>query len=171
MKLKDFLINNIKIGSYPYQFDSFFDASKYDIIINVSDEYNFNVENRLNKEGCKTYWFPMNECKKDIGLNSIFAALTILYQAEKQNKKVYLHCHAGVNRSPTVFSAYFFMRSGKHLIENEGGYINRLVANCNRGYLPSKTEMEQFLVELNNRLNDGKNGGLDKIKIDTINNL
>jgi hypothetical protein len=36
----------------------------------------------------------MNECVGDIGLNSIYGALQILYIAEKENATVLLHCHA-----------------------------------------------------------------------------
>lgn len=171
MKFKDWILNKIKVGSFPYQFNSNFDAAKYDIVINVSDEWDREIEIKLKQQDCETYWFPMNECKKDIGLNSVYAALRILYHAETNNKSVYLHCHAGANRSPTIFAAYFYMRTGKHLEENKGGYINRLVANCNRGYLPPKAEMEQFLTKYGERLKMKYKGGLDSLKLDTINNF
>ena len=95
----------------------------------------------------------------------------------KENKTVYLHCHAGINRSQTVRAAYYLMRTGEQLQSNDNGYINKLVAMCNRGYLPPKTEMEKFLIQLGKQL-DGNlisselmGGLLDDCKIETINNF
>lgn len=85
-----------------------------DIVINVDSNFDHFIDNELRKLKIKNYWFPMNEFYGDIGINSIYAAMTILFHAEKTNKKVYLHCAVGANRSPTVKACYHFMRTGLH---------------------------------------------------------
>jgi len=97
----------------------------------------------------------MNELTSNIGINSIYGALQILWLAEKENAKVNLHCHAGVNRSVTCADAYYFLRTGTHRIRKpdprwEGyGYFgkaerNRLMYNC-EGHLMGLDKMEEFI--------------------------
>jgi hypothetical protein len=172
MKFKEWFDKKLVVGMFPITQNKHFDASKYDVVINVSDEFYFDVEQKLKAAGCNTYWFPMNECKRDIGLNSIYGAMVVIYEAEKQNKTVYLHCHAGANRSPSVWAAYHYMRTGKHIEKIRSGYINMLIANCSRGYLPPKAEMESFLTEIQTQLDIQMQGGiLDMSKIKYINNF
>lgn len=162
-----------------------------DIVINVSDIHNVQYVENFNQTKIQYYWFPMNELKKDIGLNSIWAAMNILWHAEKNNRKVYLHCLKGINRSQTVADAYYFLRMSEHLQiltsytmqnnEKNEGYINTLIKNCCLGYLPKKSEMENFLIETSKFLLHKSNaliknfesgeiigGCLDYCKIDTI---
>ena len=167
-------VKKLTVGSFPYYQNKKFDASKYDVVINMSDEFSLEIEEKLQRFACKTHWFPMNECKRDIGLNSIYGALTILWLCEKKNQSVYLHCHAGVNRSVTVQCAYHYLRTGTHLDLDYGSYINPLIANCHRGYLPPKAEMEGFLNNLALRLGEEQSiygGYLDTIKLKTLNNF
>ena len=173
MKFIEWFNRKLMVGAFPYTQNEHINAFDYDYIINVSDEYYSEHHLPLIVAGCKTFWFPMNEAKRDVGLNSIYGAMNILHIAEKENKRVYLHCHAGVNRSRVVQAAYYFMRTGKQLEVDTNGYINRLLANCGRGYLPPKAEMEGFLQQLNSRLDANKvcGGMLDRIKIDNINNF
>ncbi len=173
MKFKEWFSKKITVGSFPLTQNNKFDPAKYQYVINVSDEFYSTINNRLIKEGCKTFWFPMNECKKDIGLNSIYGAMNVLYQAEKENATVYLHCHAGINRSPLIWAAYHYMRSGKHLIHERSGFLNRLYASCARGYLPPLAETEKYLSMLNKFLEKEMlcGGILDQIKMETINNF
>lgn len=175
MKFKEWFDKKLTIGSFPIMNNENFNSKDYDVIINVSDEYYLTIVGDLKHQNnlCDTHWFPMNEVKKDIGLNSIYGAMVVLYAAEQGGEKVYLHCHAGVNRSRSVQAAYYFMRTGEHLEVNTNGYINRLVAICHRGYLPPKKEMEKFLNTLSHKLKDNlKIGGvLDTCKIEAINNF
>lgn len=150
-------------------------CQKFDVIINVSDEHS-----RMNQSVSKEYyWFPMNEVFAGMGINSIYGALCVLYDAEKNNQSVYLHCHGGVNRSPTVADCYWFIRTGEHRHERndhdgKGRYSvsgnrhalsnNRLINNIESGDLPSIKCMERFLGELKLQLETGKIGGLDKCK-------
>lgn len=175
-KFIDWFEQNLEVGAFPYLQNTLFNPSLYNIIINVSDEWYNSVHRdlKLIKE-LSIFWFPMNEVKRDIGLNSIYGAMNILYSAEMNNQRVYLHCHAGVNRSQIVRAAYYYMRTGEQLEEGRSGFINMLCASCLRGYLPPKAEMEQFLTKLGEELKhkkDGLFGGkLDSLKLDTINNF
>lgn len=152
------------------------DMASYDYVVNVSDEHHPAVELKL--RNARTFWFPMNEKKRDIGLNSIYGAMIILHQAEQENRKVYLHCHSGRNRSRIVQACYFYMRTGRHIYDpskdengkEDGKYINRLHRACLRGYLPPLAEMEEFLRNIAGKLGEMKGGNLDKCK-ETINNF
>jgi len=162
--------NKLIVGGFPYKVDENFRRNGYDIIVNVSDEFYFDIDKKL-REKCVTFWFPMNECKRDIGLNSIYGAMVVLHEAEQNNKTVYLHCHSGVNRSPTVADCYHYMRSGKHFERPRSGFVNRLMAQCHRGYLPPKSEMESYLTEIQKNLSNMQGGMLDICKINAIRNF
>jgi hypothetical protein len=175
MKFKEWFENKLTVGVYPYMNNQWFKAGDYDFCINVSDEFYFNYDKQIISSGCKTFWFPMNECRKDNGLNSIYGAMVILFNAEKEGKRVYLHCHAGIHRSQLVRCCYYFLRTGQQLDTNWSAFINQLLADCARGYLPPKNETEDFLnylgQELQN-LKEGLMGGtLDNCKINTIRNF
>jgi Zn-finger protein len=171
---KDWFKNKLVVGSFPLINNLDYVSSEYDYVINVSDEYYPEIAFEIQMMGCRYFWFPMNECKSDIGVNSIYGACTILYLAEQENKSVYLHCHAGINRSQIVYAAYYFMRTGEHIEKKYGSFVNSLVAACNRNYLPAKKEMEEMLLNLNKILNSDlrkiyrMGGQLDVMKLTTI---
>ncbi|MCK9415516.1 dual specificity protein phosphatase family protein [Candidatus Dojkabacteria bacterium] len=144
--------NKLIIGAFPYKVNTEFDGNGIDIVINVSDEWYPEVENQLQETFIKTYWFPMNEHKHSIGLNSIYGALCILKRAEERNLTVYLHCHAGMNRSQIVRCCYYYMISGEQLNHFYCSYINPLISACERNYLPSRTYIEKFLRKLNKQI-------------------
>lgn len=172
---KSWFNQKLVIGSYPFIVTFSFEKG-YDIIINVSDEYYDDIDDKLiNKfDVKKTHWFPMNEINYDIGLNSIYGALVVLFNAEKNNKTVYLHCHAGKNRSQIVKAAFYFMMYEEHYVGGDDKHINRLVRATNSGYLPPIEKLEKFLIELRKQLinfNGKPLGGLiDEIrkKINTL---
>lgn len=141
-------------------------------IINVSDEYIHYNANAALAQGIYHHWFPLNECTGHMGLNSLFAAMCVLHEAESKDLPVVLHCHAGANRSPTVAAAYYYLRTGHHLeqcykpgtrlivlkelngttlqfderlsTENEP-IPNMLLSNCQQSLLPPLPQMEKFL--------------------------
>lgn len=157
------------IGSYPYMHSQHFN-NDYNHIINVSDEFYWKTDKIFKQSNTNTFWFPMSEQFNDAGLNSIYGALVILYNARENNEKVYLHCHAGVNRSEIVKGAFYYMINGEHIKSNEKDldYVNRFVRACNVGILPEIDYMEKFLKCLNKFLINFKGeplGGLiDEIK-------
>lgn len=175
MKFKEWFENKLTVGAYPYMNNEWFKAGDYDFCINVSDEFYFNHDKQIKDAGCNTFWFPMNECRKDNGLNSIYGAMVILFNAEKEGKRVYLHCHAGIHRSQLVRCCYYFLRTGQQLDNNWSAFINQLLADCARGYLPPKNETEDFLNYLGIQLKNFKGvpmgGILDDCKIHAVRNF
>lgn len=173
MKFEDWINTRLITGGLPYQVEDNYKIGDYHLLINVSDEYYHYISMEHCFKGIPYYWFPMNERRKDAGLNSIYAAMVILYHCEREHKKVFLHCHAGANRSIAVKSAYYFLRTGKHFQHQKGTFMNPLLAMCARGYLPPKAEMEKFLTLLGQKLNSGTmtGGTLEEIKISTIMNF
>ncbi len=177
MSFTDWHKNKLTVGSFPLFNNKDFNPADFDYVINVSDEFYMEYYSPLIIAGCQSFWFPMNEARKDTGLNSIYGAICILWLAENKNKSVYLHCHAGINRSKCVESAYYFMRTGEQFEEPEysfRGFINTMLSMCSRGFLPMREEMELFLTELgkqlNGKLNENKmwGGMLDYLKTETI---
>lgn len=159
MNFKEWFDRNLTVGGFPIKVNlEFMPAYKY--VINMSDEFYPPINNDLLHCNCKPFWFPMNERRRDIGLNSIFGAMVIMFQAEKENATVYLHCHSGRNRSMTVKACYYFMRTGTQINDPsrdkhgnlDGKYRNRLHRSSTRGYLPPMTEMEAFLNKLGKTL-------------------
>ena len=125
--------------------------SGFEVVINVCDECYVSYANALMKKGIQHYWFPMGESGKDMGLNSAFGALYILYQCYLENKNVLLHCHAGANRSPTINSMFYFMMQGKHKdeIRDNNGHIwngNMLLHNAGK-HLPALEWIEKWLTK------------------------
>lgn len=161
------------VGAFPFIVYNDFVAVKYKYIINMSDEFYAHIESMLLENKCKTYWFPMNERKRDIGLNSIYGAMVILYLAEKENASVYLHCHSGRNRSQLTKACYYYLRTGMQLRQGNEKYMNRMHRASVRGYLPPMAEMEEFLRNIDKKIIKGYMAGgiLDECKIGTINNF
>lgn len=179
--------NNLETSGEPKDLGK---LHKYDIVINVSDIHNIGIQ-RWMMHHTKTYfWFPLNEFTTDMGLNSIFGAMEILWLAEQDNKKVLLYCAAGVCRSITVYDAYYFIRNKKHTIRPplnkdelsvmfkdeipevakfnvvELAYRNMLLQQCLLGHLPSVSKMEDFLTDVGYKFNEPRNfGKLDSIKL------
>ncbi len=148
--------------------------SNFDTIINVSDEYIIANHRTCDNHVRKYFWFPMNENGGNIGLNSIFATLQILWLAEVNDERVLVHCHAGSNRSVTIVQLYYYMRTKKHFVEEitkhsmseEDGFRmfnitddesketyrrmskqNRVQNNIEAGCLPARLLLEDFLKE------------------------
>jgi len=181
-KFNDWFEQNLKVGRFPVPTE--IERGNFKYIINVSDEYIPDCYTAAMNTGKKYFWFPINEMSSEIGLNSIYAALQIIHIAEQEQATVYLHCHAGVNRSVTVADAYFYMRTGKHrLIKKENDIKisiavepqeedelinNRLLNNINDGLLPAKRKMETFLKSCLPVFESDisyRGGQLDKIKL------
>lgn len=161
MKFQEWFDKKLKVSRYPLPDEIKKSGVKY--VINVSCEYISSCQKVCMDNNIKYFWFPMDEVSGDIGLNSIFGALQILWIAEQEKASVILHCHAGANRSPTVMEAYYFMRTKKHFIreisteskelfeemfpdsKNLERQNNRLLNNIEAGHLPAKNKMETFL--------------------------
>ncbi len=118
--------------------------------INVSDLYRSDIDDAFLQAGVKTFWFPQGEAF-GMSLASLYGSLRIMWEAEKSNQALLLHCHSGRNRSVMVADSYFFLRTGKHRQPNEpdlpyaAGKGNQLLLNIDDGQLPGIYRMEEFL--------------------------
>ena len=129
--------NKLITGRYPMP--SEIKRWNYDIIINVSDEYIESCHLAAATSGKLYHWFPLTEAT-NMGLNSIYAALQILHIAESKNQSVYLHCHAGANRSVLIYQLYCIMTNVVNRVEMEIVHEN---ITC--GVLPHINEILRFL--------------------------
>lgn len=170
MNFKEWFDNKLIVGPFPLLVDREFIPS-FNCIINVSDEFYSYIDEALMLHNIKTHWFPMNERKRDIGLNSIYGAMIVLHYAEMKGKNVYLHCHSGRNRSRIVQACYYYMRTGEQLAYGTEKYINRLHRASTRGYLPPMAEIEEFLRKIAKELDNMRGGILDHCKLGVINNF
>jgi len=122
----------------------------YDLVVNLSDYIEHRLHIQIASQGIPVYWFPMGETY-GMPLENIFGALSILWEAEKNNHTVFLHCMAGRNRSVTIADCYYFIRQGKHRADNSGDVSygknksNKLLLNINDNQLPGIYRMELFL--------------------------
>ncbi len=186
MSFTEWFNTKLVIGRFPLPAE--INKSNFKYIINVSDEYISYCHDAAITAGIKYFWFPMSECTlPDMGLNSIYGALQILHQAEQENAKVLLHCHAGANRSPTVADAYYFLRTKKHreprkisqdIIDGvnkmcgitepqEQSGLNFIQENIKQTLLPCSEKMEAFLAECEKIFEKEityRGGGLDMCK-------
>ena len=84
-------------------------------------------------------------------LENIFAALSVLWEAEKNDKSVFMHCMAGRNRSIVVADCYYYLRTGAHRSDNSTDVLygknksNKLLLNVNDNQLPGIYRIEHFL--------------------------
>jgi len=98
----------------------------FDVIINVSDTpgLSFETKGLELKAGCKTFWFSIPEAFEwDIG--TLDAALTTLDWAQSKNLSVYVHCHGGACRAPTVCALWTLTRknaSKEQLLADDNVY-------------------------------------------------
>ena len=90
----------------------------FDLIINVSDHIDHKLHAKIADQGVPVYWFPMGE-SFGMPLENIFGAVSVLWHAEANNHRVFLHCMAGRNRSVMVADCYYYVRQGRHRPYND----------------------------------------------------
>lgn len=104
--------------------------------INVSDLFRPDVDKAM--VNMRSYWFPFGEAF-GLSLSSLYGALRVLHEAEQEEGRVLLHCHAGRNRSQVVYDSYYFLKTGEHPKNS------KLILNIDDGQLPGIYKMEEFL--------------------------
>lgn len=119
-----------------------------DVVVDVSDEGSLFLHSFYQALGVTYFWFPMSERWSDIGINSLFGALTILHDCDRKNKHVLLHCVQGQNRSVTVFEAYQFMQTGDET------NLQQLLWNTDGARLPKIDVMISFLTRMKEYMNN-----------------
>jgi hypothetical protein len=122
----------------------------YDLIINVSDYIDFKRHSEIAKKGVPIFWFPIGE-SYGMPLENIYGALSVIWNAETNALKVFMHCMAGRNRSMLIADCYYFMMQGEHRSDNSSDVLygknksNKLLLNVNDNQLPGIFRMEVFL--------------------------
>jgi hypothetical protein len=110
-------------------------------------------------------------------LENIFGALSILWEAENNYHRVFMHCMAGRNRSVTIADCYYFIRIGNHRADNSGDVLygknksNKLLLNIDDNQLPGIFRMERFLEKCQELLKNPKiadNAYVDWLKKETF---
>ena len=102
----------VYIGSDPTWGMTRIMAEKFAVFINVSDSP-CNTFNPVKPDHLlgpqKMYWYPINEYEP-WGYGPFFWANRILYYHIGRGELIYLHCQAGMHRSPTVFLMYLYYK-------------------------------------------------------------
>ena len=119
-----------------------------DVLVNVSDLYRPEAI-----QGIRDYWFPLGE-SFGFSLASIYGALKVMFEAYKSNQKVLLHCHAGKNRSQTVYECLYYVIIGEHAQNPDR---SKLMLNINDGQLPGVYKMDEFLDNCREVFKDSDN--------------
>jgi hypothetical protein len=165
--MKDFhawYSDSFKVGGYPNhnQLGPAGWLHSYDVFLNVSDEYNADIVADLAQRGKQSHWFPLGEAW-GLCLGSIYGAMYVLWLAEQKNLRVYLHCHAGINRSQTVADCYYFLRTGEHRppLFADISITNALQRNIENNVLPDLFTMEGWLKNMAYAVSHPMGGWLD----------
>ena len=106
--------------------------------INTSDIFRPEIDAAFKQLGVESFWCPQGEAF-GMSLASLFGSMRIMWQTEKSNQYLLLHCHAGKNRSVMVADSYYFLKTGEHPKNS------RLKLNINDGQFPGIYKMEEFL--------------------------
>ena len=140
---------NIYIGTDPTDGFTKKDADFFDAIVNVSDSecaYFY-----PSKPDQKMHWFPINECGY-WGYASFYYIKKVLDWHYDQGHNIYLHCHAGANRSPTMFvhwltskgyslfdasvMEYYGRKEHPIVSRKDKGWNQHVYFNINQGHIP-----------------------------------
>ena len=154
--------NGVRTGMYDH----------YKWRVNVSDIFRPAVDKAFKCKGVNSFWFPLGEAF-GMALESLYGALRIMWEAEKYDETLLLHCHAGRNRSVMVADSYYFLRAQEHRQPDQVGLRyaknspNRLLLNILDNQLPGIYKMEEFLECCQDSFDDSfseRNRPLDWVK-------
>ena len=103
---KNFIFNNIYLGCYNDSINPNF-INEFNLIINCSKNLPFypKINNQIKK-----IRISINDdlsTKSNIDLyNYLNYIIPIIHQYSKNNKKIFIYCNAGIQRSPSIIAAY-----------------------------------------------------------------
>lgn len=118
------------------------------VVICVSQHYDEALAEALKSRGAEYHYLPLEEEVDDIGWENVKKAVTIILQADKEDKRVVVHCDFGAHRSRLVVEAFHFAKFGEHFTDGYHGYSNRIIYNCSNHHLPPLEVVELELTQL-----------------------
>ena len=62
------------------------ELGEYDVVINVSDHFDFDLANLLKEHKIESHWFPLGESYQ-MPLENLYGAMFILWHAEQKTKQ------------------------------------------------------------------------------------
>lgn len=104
--------SNIFVGSCPKDGATQPWASQFDCIINVSDTEGVLFEPAF--KGQRTYWYPLNE-NGEWSYCYFYMIFKILDFHYSKGHKIYVHCRAGIYRSPSILKWWLVASQNKKL--------------------------------------------------------
>ena len=122
------------------------------VVVGVSQYYDQNLADTLKQRGVEYHFLPLDEEVDDIGWDNITKAVAIVLQADRDDKRVIVHCDFGQHRSRLVIEAFYFAKFGTHFVDQYHGYDNRIIYNCSSHHLPPLEVVEQELKQLTQTL-------------------
>lgn len=137
------LTNNIWQGSYPESIERGKSLGiLFDVIINVDDSPDSSLEGQNVSFYHRPihYWFPINEWSV-IPYEIFYAVKRVI--DHNSDKKVLIHCAAGVNRSNLVAYSYLFSHDLHHLMPDFAKSWKRFIEG--RGASKAPPMLERFL--------------------------
>jgi protein-tyrosine phosphatase len=118
------------------------------VVICVSQYYDETLADVFKQRGAEYHYLPLEEEVDDIGWENIKKAIAIILQADKEDKRVVVHCDFGAHRSRLVVEAFHFAKFGEHFSDEYHGYSNRIIYNCSNHHLPPLEVVELELLQL-----------------------
>jgi hypothetical protein len=106
--------NNIFIGSDPRDGADKTWADQFNAIVNVSCTQGALFEPSRPEQ--RTYWYPVNEMGEWSYAYFIYMFKVLSFHHKKKHK-IYVHCHAGAYRSPSIVRWWLVATQRKSLIE------------------------------------------------------
>ncbi len=126
-------------GNYKTLEQDVLDILKIDIVISVLSEEEYEDHLLTHEEfDSKIWWyrFVVEDDPTEKISDHFLTVHTIISQALKANKRVIVHCKAGMSRSPTLVIAYLMIENGWHY-EEALVYVKkkRLIIAPNDGFI------------------------------------
>ena len=118
------------------------------VVVCVSQYFDEALAEIMKSRGAEYHHLPLEEEVDDIGWENILKAVAIILQADKEDKRVIVHCDFGQHRSRLIVEAFHFAKFGTHFVDEYHGYDNRIIYNCSNHHLPPLEVVEQELKQL-----------------------
>ena len=118
------------------------------VVVCVSQYYDEILVEIMESRGTEYHYLPLEEEVDDIGWENIKKAVAIVLQADKEDKRVIVHCDFGQHRSRLIVEAFHFAKFGTHFVDEYHGCDNRIIYNCLNHHLPPLEIVEQELKQL-----------------------